>query len=285
MQSRTLLNVVLLLLIAGLVALVVYEPGIEPPAEPAKLSPLKADDISRIKIVLKNEAPIILEKTDTHWWLQTPVRLRADETTVKHILTLLDETSFADYPAAGLDPATTGLNDPPIQLWFNDAEIRLGKRNPLQQQRYALSGGRVHMITDKVSHRLSGDHTRYVARTLLPENARIQRLELPDLRLEQVEGKWKVTPEQPQASADDLQILIDHWRRTQAMDVTPYQATEGEGTIRIDLDGETVEFDILETAPEFILGRKDLAVQYHMLDSALGQLLRLNSSHDTAATP
>lgn len=279
MQPRILLNLLLLAIIAALVALVVYEPGIEAPPAAAKFSPLKADEIARIKIAIKNEAPIILEKTDHQWWLQTPVRLRADEAMAKHILTLLDETSFADYPAASMDPATTGLSEPQIQLWFNDTEIDLGKRNPLQQQRYAQIGARVHMITDKMTYRLSGDYSRYVSRALLPESARIQRLELPGLRLTQIEGKWEVEPAQPTASADDLQILIDHWRQARAMDVTPYQAAASEGKIRLDLAGETVEFDILETAPEFILGRKDLGVRYHMLDSALPQLLRLASPH------
>ncbi len=281
MQTRILLNLALLLIIAALVALVMYEPGIETPPAAAKLSALKAEDIAHLKIAIKNESPIILEKAADQWWLQTPVRLRADETTVKSILTLLDETSYADYPAASFDLATVGLSEPQIQLWFNETEIRLGKRNPLQQQRYAQIGDRVHMITDKVSHRLSGDYSRYVSRALLPEGARIQRLELPELRLAQIEGKWEVEPAQPAASADDLQILIDHWRQARAMDVAPYQSAESEGKIRIDLGGETAEFDILETAPEFILGRKDLGVQYYMPDSVMGQLLRLGTREAT----
>lgn len=277
MRPRTLLNLGLLVLLALLVALAVYEPGIAPEAEQARLTARTAQDITRIEIQRRDHSPIRLQKEGQQWWLLTPLRMPANEALVRNILAILASPSKGPYAIGKLNPAEAGLADSRLTLRLDDIEIRFGNRNPLDQQRYVQLGDQVHLIADTLSHRLSDTFTDYVSLRLLPEASQPADITLPHQRLAQEDGRWQLTPPDAAISADDIQAYVDAWKHAWSLKVAPYQAGPVEGVFTLKLAGtETpVRLDILATDPELILGRKDLGVQYHMGDVSTARLMRV----------
>jgi len=278
MSRRNLLNLALLLLLAVLVTLALYEPGIEPPPQPSPVSDLTPEQISLITIQRTQQPPITLQKKADGWWLTEPA-LPAREGLVQAILQLAGETSQTHYPLAGLDLAALGLEDPRLCIQLNQQSFCFGSRTPLEQLRYLQHGEQVHLITDTLSHRLTNQPSDYVSLRLLPETSRISAIQLPELFLQQSDQGWQLQPSHEELSGDAPQQLVDAWQQARALTVAPYQPQPAEEQINIVLEnGETITFDLLHSEPELVLARPALGIQYHLSEGSLQRLTRLSDS-------
>lgn len=273
MQSRNLLNLVLLGILAVLLTVVFWTS--EEPPQSSMTTVATAVDLATIKqITIERQGypPIPLHKKKGQWWLQNP-HLPAKASLVDQILKLLESESRAHYPADSLKPENIGLSPPSLCISFDELRACFGERTPLDQLRYLQLGEQVYLIYDTLSHQLSGEPHDYLSLQLLPEMQAITALSLADLQLQKVNGRWQRPDDY---SADQVQQFIEHWQNARALVVAPYQGGQGEDVIKITLDGEAhIEFTQLSSEPELIFARPELGIQYHLNEGSLSRLTRL----------
>ncbi|MDP1708958.1 MAG: DUF4340 domain-containing protein [Gammaproteobacteria bacterium] len=291
MTPRNRLNLVLLGGVLVLVLVVVYQPGLQQPPPLAQLTPLVPAQIIRIRIERSADDTILLEKESPGWVLQAPVAMPANNFRVEAVLQTAQAPVHARMQAAEVSLAEFKLDQPRVRLWLDDTEIAFGGTEPLSGRRYVQTGDSVVLITDTGYFDLVGDFTAFADTALLAPDARLTQIDLPALRLVRLrEGSWMQAPNRAQmppasnTSMDMINALHDAWRLTRATQVRPYVAAEhaetaGDDIVFIGVEGDAVplRFDILSRAPELVLGRADLGIQYRLPASAAERLLSLSA--------
>lgn len=278
MTTRGILNLLLLLGVAALAAVVVYQPGIAPAPPPIKLTALTPQQISRIHIERAGKDAITLQKLDGHWRITEPQQLPADDGHVNSLLRLVQETSQAHFPAKPEDLHKYKLDKPAATLTLDDQKFAFGDIDPINGRRYIQIGTTVHLTTDMYFYQLDADMPSFVSTHLLPDKASISALSLPDLALTRdAQGHWHVQPDKPSLSADAIQTLLDAWRTTTALWVKHYAPGNAQGgiTVQLTAPAQTLHFDIMARQPELILARPDLGLQYHFSAESAKALLEL----------
>lgn len=278
MTTRGILNLLLLLGVAALGLVVIYQPGIKPPPPPVKLTTLQPDQITSIRIDHVGRPAIIMEKQAGHWRITAPRPLPGDDGRINSLLRLVQETSQARLPAKPADLRKYKLDHPNIRLTFDKTVFAFGDTDALNGRRYVQVGDTVHLITDMYYYQLDGDLASFVSTHLLPDKATITALTLPAVTLQRdAQGHWQMQPEKPGVSADAIQTLIDAWRQGNALWVKPYKSGVSQGSVTVTLanPAETLHFDIMATQPELILARPDIGMQYHLSPDNAKTLLDL----------
>ena len=274
--SRTLLNLGLVIIVAVLALLVIYEPGKEKPKEEPRLVQLNSDGIGSLRIERINGPTIVLERQQGAWRMTEPLQVGVNDFRISSLLRITEIKSLTHFAAAPDALAKYGLDAPNATLIINGTtRIDFGNSTPIDQRRYVRAGDTVHLITDNFYYHLIGAPTTYASNRVLDHTGSLVKLELPGLLLAQQEGKWSVSPQPGNFSADQITQLIDHWRHAQALEVAPYDGRKGE-MVRLTIAGkEPLTFVITERTPELILARPDLKVQYHLPPSSVAELLTL----------
>lgn len=284
MRSRMLLNLVLLAVVLGLGLLVLFEPGLEQPAEPRKLTGLDPEQVQTVHIRRNGQDDIRVEREGDGWWLREPFGARADRYRMSGLLRITAAESHASYPASEVNLAEVGLASPEVVLSLDDTELRFGRTEPINGRRYVQIGETVHLIGDFAYYHLIGDYSTFVSPRLLPEGARVNALHLPELTLRWSDGRWAVEPEPEAYSADQANRLVDAWRFASAMGVEAYEPDGSGEKVRLELDHETIELRITRREPELELARPDLRVKYRFPAEQAAALLALpGRSEDTGA--
>ncbi len=289
MRSRLLLNLGLLVLVGILVAIVVFEPGKQPEPKPRPLTTLKPESITKLKLVRGPDDVIEFEKRDGRWWLVKPWQLPARDFRVQGILRLLKADSQSRHDLASLDLAKFGLDKPRASVTFNgELTIDFGGTEPLAQRRYVRIGNDLHTIIDTFYYQVAATPESFVDLALLPPDAKIVRLVLPDLTLELKDGKWQRTPAHPELSADASIELVDAWRQTRALDVRPkakLPETRPAGQAEVWLDGrdKPLRFSILRHENDTYLLRKDVNLAWQVTKEAADKLLKLRDEKQETA--
>ena len=283
MSKRNLLNLGLLALIGVLVALALYEPGIEKPEQLVTLVQLDKEAISRITIQRDGQQDVALAKGDKGpWRMEQPVHHAADSYRIDSLLRIATIKSLSSFAAAEDKLTAYQLDKPRVTLTLNDdITIAFGGSTPLDQRRYVLLNGRVHLITDTLYYHLIGSFPTFLRKQLLDEGSGIDALNVPGLEVKWQENRWQLTPEPEGFSADQVSQLVDHWKLASALEIRPYDNQPGE-RVSIRLAGTERPLELLLTArqPDLILARPELGVQYHLDASAAERLLQLPQMTD-----
>lgn len=282
MDKRLLLNLGLAALLGTLVLLAVYKPGVEQAPAKHPISQLSPESIAQLRIERTGQTTIELSKdAQGHWQMKAPLQAPGNNFRLKQVLEILTQQPEHSYPASQMDLGQIGLTQPTLRLQLGTLKISFGDQNPLDQLRYIQIGNQVHLIKDEQFELLNGPVTGFVDSGLLPENARVSQISLPDGKvINNQNGKLQLTPTDDKISADALQELITHWKNDRALTVTEFSGNEqSEGTIMIKLEGtpDPLRYDILSTEPELVLGRPDLRLRYHMTEGSLGKLMRVDT--------
>ncbi len=282
MSKRNLLNLVLFVSILILVGLVIYEPGKDKPIIPNKLTNLKAEDINHIKIsrhqIATGEQEISFKKTKDGWDIIKPYPLSANTFRIESILKLLSTVSLSQNKLENLDQANFGLKKPYVTIQFNNkTAIIFGHNKSLKHYRYVKIGTTLHMINDTFYYQLSAKIESYINHKLLPEKSKIRKLVLPNMKLEQENGKWKLTPESESFSADSINQLISEWELSQAYDLNKVRTqphTKPDITVHLD-NNKTIRFKINNKKDDFSLLNIDLGIRYILSLVRKNKLLNL----------
>ena len=263
MQSRTLLNIALFLLVVVLAAyMYISDQQQQTGQESEQLTQLSADEVTQIEI-RHNQRHIILQKQNDNWRMLQPVEIDANGFRIDTILKMLNTVSHAAYPTAGLEPEKYGISENSTAISFNGTRIDFGIVNPINNYRYVRVADSIHLIDDHFYPLLSSQTGTLVARELLPGDAVIEKLELPGLSLYRDENNlWRSNGD---ISPDDINETLYHWKHAQAFGVHNYMTRDPISEIKVYLSGNTdpVIFYLTDTDPWLILARTDLDIEYH----------------------
>mgnify|MGYP001825959215 FL=1 len=263
MQSRTLLNIALFLLVVVLAAyMYISDQQQQTGQESEQLTQLSADEVTQIEIQ-HNQRNIILQKQNDNWRMLQPVEIDANGFRIDTILKMLNTVSHAAYPTAGLEPEKYGISENSTAVSFNGTRIDFGIVNPINNYRYVRVADSIHLIDDHFYPLLSSQTGTLVARELLPGDAVIEKLELPGLSLNRDENNlWRSNGD---ISPDDINETLYHWKHAQAFGVHNYMTRDPISEIKVYLSGNTdpVIFYLTDTDPWLILARPDLDIEYH----------------------
>lgn len=237
MSRRWLLNLGLLLVAALLSALAWWQPGQKETENRDRVSELAPEQVTAIEIEPGVGADgYRLERRGQSWRLTQPVAVRGDDFKAELLLKLLQAPVSLRRPLADLKPADYGLEGATPQVRFLTANgdaltVQFGAQNPVGLRRYLGVGDHLLLVQDKYLHHVRASWSDWVDRRVLPEGITLVAIDLPDLRLRNEQGKWRVTSRDGKAiaaDADAVTRLVDGWRYAYAMKVS--LATEAAGS-------------------------------------------------------
>jgi len=282
MSKRTLLNLVLLAIVAVLVLVVVYEPGIKQETR-ATLTNINSKTIDKMTIERTGQQTITLVKSANNWTMQAPYKISANKIKVESLLALVGQETFAQYPLKDLDVKAYGLDIPRASITFNERDrFEFGGTEPLNNRRYVRFNDTLYVINDTFYYQLMSPVTAYVNHKLLPDSDNITKLVLPDFSLTLKDGKWELAPKQDGVSNDRANELIENWRTSHAMAIMEYDGKADKKQAAVYLDNGTtpVIFHIMIEDDNVFLGRPDLGIKYQLIKDKGFELLRLPAKLD-----
>ena len=251
MTSRNLINLVLLLLFFGLLAVAIYEPGKQEKPIAKAVTSIVLAAVKNLRIESPGRAVIILEKQGEQWRMQQPFAMPANNGRIQQVLKLTQAKSVASYPLAQVDMQQLQLHEPVLILNVDGQSLRFGTTTALGENRYLQVGDTVHLITDRYSHLARSAASEFVNHALLPAGSKVTQLQSAGVTV----------------SLEDeaAQSLLQEWRHARAQKVSALQKTDAK-TERVELSVENTEplhFDVLHTDTEIIFLRLDVGLQYH----------------------
>lgn len=288
MNSRTLLNLTLALLLAGLVALALLESEKNESANTTTLTLLRPDAIQKIRVQSAGHIDINLIKTEGHWQMLAPFSAPANQQRLTQLLKVLTTKSLANYNLEQTDTKQLQLDTPTLILTFDETQLDFGGTAPLGGSRYVRINETVHLITDRYSHLARGSATNLLSPALLNASSKITALQLPTLKVVLHDGQWQVknNGSTETQNPDQLQQLLDEWRHARAFNVQPLDtslkslASNDRETITITTRHSLLRFTLQRMDDEIILQRHDLGLQYHFSQETGQRLLTLPQPND-----
>lgn len=264
MNSRNLVNLALLVFVVVAAILIITDSGKEEKKPTIPLTSLKKDAINHITVIRSGKPDIEFAIQNNLWYMLKPYNLPAKSFRIDSLLRLAETPSNARYQLT--DAKRYKLDKPQLKVIFNkNLTINFGGSEPLNMQRYVGIGNVLHLITDTQFHALNSDVVDFLDMHPLPSNAKIQKIVLPNMRIELTDGKWQIIPQAENTSADAVAELVTEWQNVQAMEITslpPSTPTKADIQIILADTATQLQFHIVRKKNEFALIRQDLGLQY-----------------------
>ena len=197
MSRRTLLNLVLLLIVAGLALFIALAPREVAESTRAPLTSLDATGISRIVIEPADAERIEIVRSEHGWRLVHPLDAPANEFRVLALLALLGAPVHARFEAENHELARYGLAPPRVRVRLDDTRLDLGDTEALDGRRYVARGSEVALVDDVHLRHLDARPASFVSPAPLGPEPVIVEIRLPQLRVRHEAGRWRLDPAQP----------------------------------------------------------------------------------------
>lgn len=279
MIKRWLVNLGLLLLIAGIVAFLYLRPQPEGEGQDVhEVSTLKLGDFTKLSIEFPAKATVSFEKIDGYWHLNQPFKARADQMSVQRVISVVAATSTEKFPTDNLEKF--GLDQPKVKVKLDDQEFLFGNYNPVTSQQYLAYKDSVYLVDAVYSESASIQVVEMIDKYPLKPTekiagfdfTRLEQWEAVRLNVDLVDGTWKVSSEKAKPVQDEMNEWLDTmWIQTQAKSVEPYipdrNATYPSFQVKLQGGGK-VHFDKMQESPEMLLGRPDEGLIYHFAPDA-----------------
>jgi hypothetical protein len=275
MRTRWLLNLALLLLVAGIAVFLYLRPQ---PQEvgPTKypLSTVRPEAISLISVELPAKAPVLLEKRDGHWYMAQPLQARVNAAFASQVLKLLYANSTDKF--ADDDLVRFGLDQPRLKLKLGSEVFSFGTFNPVSGQQYVAYNGAVYLVDTQYSELASTQVLEMLDKNLLGpleqivgfDFSHLEQWEQSGLVLDRDGDSWKVSAAAAKPDQQELrQWFAEYWANPTAVTVEPYKPDHRtqHPSFKVKLQGgKVVHFDKLQESPEMLLGRPDEGLLYHL---------------------
>jgi hypothetical protein len=280
MKNRWILNLMMLVLVAGLVAFLYLRPQTnnDGPVQ-HEVTTLKLADFNAIKVEFPTQAPTTFEKVDGFWRMTAPYKTRADQLSVQRILSIIAAKTKDKFSAT--DKEKFGLNNPQLRLKLSGVtgteEFLFGTFNTVTDEQYVAYKDSVYLLPSSYAEAATTQPIEIVDKTPLaqPEAkqiagfdyAHLEQWEDIGLQVDIVNGKWKTNAPKAKITQNELNEWLDYsWKQAQAKQVELY--TPDRKIIypffKIKLkDGTKVHFDKIQESPDLLLARPDEGLLYH----------------------
>jgi hypothetical protein len=281
MKSRWLVNLVLLVLVAGIAAFLYLRPQPVNPSAPQiyTVSQLDPNSFTHLSISLPGKAPVLLEKREGRWFMNQPYQARADLATVGRVLSIVGATTKEKFPASDL--ARFGLDAPLLKVKIDNEEFSFGMYHPVTGEQFVAYKDAVYVLPTAYSDGAETQPLELLDKRLLDnEEQKIVGFDMS--KLEQWEptgmlvdmqpnGKWKVTPEKGKYDQDAInEWYSDNWQNVVAKSVEPWKPDHQPHpyvTLKLK-NGKNLRIDKIQESPELLLAREDLQILYHLPQDA-----------------
>jgi len=259
-MNRSLFNLILLVLVAGLGALLYFTR--EKPKTETPLTTLAADAVDTIEIdPAGGKPPLKLERVKGSWQLTAPIKAYADDFAVTTLSGLASQTTTESYQAADVDLKEMGFTDTSAKVKLNDQTLIFGGQDPLQGQRYVRIGERITLIPDLSPGLLDDNVADLVSKHLLAPDEDPTRIQLPGLTLVRgADDNWS-SPEHADATSEQLEAVVDAWRDAQAMwnqASGTDQPDSSQNVVITTAAGKTIQLTVVSKQPQLQISRADV---------------------------
>lgn len=242
-RRRLVVNLLLLVLVAGLAALVGWQlQQKEQAVQSSRLLPLSLAEVNSVVVERQQEegeTKLEFKREGEQWLLLQPQQIAANSVKVRQLFTLLDEKVESSYSRVGKDLSTYGLDPAELSLSINGYQLVLGNTNPVSNNRYILNAGQIQLVNETVYSLLQEDWVNFVALKLVPESFKLMAVQLPEgfAELPALLSNWK-NAEAIRVEAFDLQKL-----RPEMQKLVLKGATETRELVIVKLSDEIVLAD------------------------------------------
>jgi hypothetical protein len=278
LSQRLLINLVLIVMIAGLAyAGFHFEPGSSTDTK-ATISELRPDDVHSIEIQ-SGDLHLRLQRSAQGWDLETPINWPAYATNVGRLLSILNLETSALADATDVDLAQLGLQQPKASIRFNDSLLQFGTTNNIGERRYVMLDTRLYLLPDVHLAFITQGLSALVDRRLLPRRADIVSLRLPDLEISRDREKLWHSNQALESAQSSLLQLVENWQNLQATRISQFDPGMVPGQpIEIKMaDGQVVDFLLLSDSSEIVIAHPEIGLQYYFRADFRDQLIALRS--------
>ena len=267
MRSKTILNLILLGVIASLGVIAYLEPGKKPEVtEP--LAKLDANQIT--EITLKNKETIVFQKKEGVWRLTEPFPAPVNQIRINQLVDIASSQSLVHDPIKPDEYARFDLVNPLATLTLGGKTLNFGGVDPINLRRYVRIDDTLHLVNDDFFHRLNAIATDFVDKRLLPEGAKVNEISVPGVKVSlNDDGKWS-----DNNGKQDYAEWALIWATSRAIDVKRLSGNSTGEVIHIGLLGrDPIDFTIIKREGGLILGRTDLGLQFELTSETAKSLL------------
>lgn len=272
MQSRFIINLILLLIVVGVSLYLTFTSPDDEGSEPVAISDVPAEQIQTIRIERKERPAIHFSKDGDTWMMRSPFEVKARPQRIEALLGLLATPSVDQLDAGDAALDRMNLQTPEVTLRLDDEVFAFGDVNPLDQTRYVLYRDTIHLINDHLYPQLATGAGFFIDTKVVPDDAAISMVQYPQFRLLKQEGRWQLESALD-ISDERVQQLGRVWSELRAGNVRAYEPLEPLYEISVTLDnGEIIHYAVVSDLPTLILARPDLKLQYHIPEYLSEQL-------------
>jgi hypothetical protein len=287
MKKRWLVNLVLLLLVASLVAFLYLKPKAEIAEEPRyEISALKLSEFSGVRVDFPAKSQVAFDLVDGFWRMSAPNDVRADKASVLRIISIVAaKTKTKIVPAAPSGEFTAdelakfGVDNPSIKLNLvrpdaSKETFLFGTYNPITEEQYVAHHNGVYLLPVAYSEAAATQVVELVDKAPLKPQEKVVGFDFSHLeqwadvrlRLNLKEGEWKVSAKEATPSQTELQEWVTYsWMQTAAESIELYKPDPRKSypylTIKME-DGSRVRFNKMQESPKLLIARPDEGIIY-----------------------
>ena len=210
-RSRLLLALaVALLVLAGLRLMSPTE------APPARLSNLRASDVTTLAFEVRDGTTMTLEKTATNWLITQPWHRRADASRVQVLLSVLTLPAPSLYATDELSLPEIGLAEPLAKLTIDGETFYFGAQDSTQRRRYVQQGTQVALLSDLAFPVMQQQPDYFANLSAFPPG--LTGISTPDWTLSKTDNLWD-SGDMTQAQSE---TLVRRWLNLRASRILPW---------------------------------------------------------------
>ncbi|MCE9633634.1 MAG: DUF4340 domain-containing protein [Methylophilales bacterium] len=276
MKSRWILNLLLLLIVAGLGVYVYQRPAeVMKQEQNYNVANFDVGSVTHLRIEVPAKKALVFEKVNGRWMMVEPYQGRADELSVGRVLSVALATSAEKQPLT--DAAQFGLDNPKMIVKADDKAFSFGMFNPVGGLQFVAHENQVFTLDSKYGESATVQPLEFMDKHPLAKDeviagfdfGALEQWEGTSLNVDRSDdGKWKVSaaskymPNPNQAEMNDWFV---NWAELRADSVEPYMPSRQPNPfVLVKLKGgKVIKLVKMQESPELLLVREDEQKQYH----------------------
>ncbi len=279
MNSRTIINIFLFLLVAALVTVLLVDTD-ETTVTSYKLSNLTETQINTIEITRQTGEALQFIKKNNRWYMTSPYKARANTYYIESLLRITQAKSISQFSISKADKNKFKLTPAQATLKLNEQLFIFGTNEQLNFNRYILTNEKLYLIPDRYFYLLNSTTTGYIDHALIGKQEKITSIQLEKYQIQLLNSKWVTNPKLDNSSADDIIQLISEWNNSQAIEIIKLSDTENinkKFSVKIIINSSTtpIIFDIVVNDENYFFIRPDLKLQYKLNHDMADRLLKI----------
>ena len=230
------------------------------------LSSIKSGDARTLRVLRDGKPLAALEKRDAAWFVTAPMSAPADTFQVLRLLAILDAKSALRYPPS--ESAKFELGTPQTEIIINDQRFAFGAVNTVTREQYVLTQNQIYPLELRYGAAVPANAHALLRRSVLAPGDAPLRFDFGTFTVENDGKKWIATAAPDDLSQDDFNRWVAQWREGDALRSEPADQQKSLSEIHITLKQNQgaadtrVTIQVTQTAPEIILRRADLGLQF-----------------------